>query len=135
MQNRADAEDCYQNIFLKLYKNNPTFNDEEHVRAWLITVTTNECRNMQKSFWRRHMVSIDEVILAVEDEYKREVVKEVISLPERYRDIIYLHYYEGYKVSELSRMLKQKENTIKSRLLRGRELLKARLLEGGYDCE
>jgi len=135
MRNRQDAEDCCQNVFLKAYRTNPVFNDEAHARAWFIIVTRNECRNMLNSYWRKNTVNIEDVTLTVKDEYQRGIVREVLSLPEKYRDIIYLHYYEGYKIAELTEMLGLKANTIKSRLLRGRELLRAKLEERGYGYE
>lgn len=135
MRNKADAEDAFQNVFLKLCKINPSFNDEEHIKAWLITVTSNECKNLLKSFWRRNIVFIDEVVLPVKDMDKKEVSTAVLKLPVKYRNVMYLHYFEGYKVSELVKILNEKEATIKTRLKRGRELMKNEMLKGGYEYE
>jgi RNA polymerase sigma factor (sigma-70 family) len=131
MRNKVDAEDAFQNVFLKLQRQAPIFNDEYHVKAWLLTVTTNECKNQLKSFWRKHVTTADEVISQVNNEDNKEVVKIVMQLPTKYRDVLYLHYFEGYKVNELVKLLKLNESTIKTRLKRARELLKKELVEGG----
>ena len=135
MRNKADAEDAFQNVFLKLVKTKPNFNSEEHIKAWLITVASNECKNQLKAFWRRNKVSIDEVTIPVKNEDKKEIVKTVLNLPLKYRDVLYLYYFEGYKVNELSKMLDVNESTIKTHLKRGRDALKNMLVKGGYDYE
>jgi RNA polymerase sigma factor (sigma-70 family) len=135
VRNKADAEDAFQNVFLKLCKIKPSFNDEEHIKAWLITVTTNECKNLLKSFWRKNVVCIDEVISPVIDEGKKGVPTALLKLPVKYRNVLYLHYFEGYKVSELAKILNEKEATIKTRLKRGRGLMKNEMLKGGCEYE
>ena len=133
MKNNTDAEDVFQNVFLKLYELQPTFNDADHIRAWLITVARNECKNQLRSFWRRNVTCIDEVLLPEKTAKNSEIIGSVLRLPLRYRDILYLFYFEDYKISELSAMLKMKESTVKTRLKRGRNLLKDELLKEGYD--
>lgn len=135
MNNKTDAEDVFQNVFLKLCKSQPSFNDEEHKKAWLITVARNECKNQLLSFWRRNVTCIDEIVLPIIESDDKEVVKAVLSLPLKYRDILYFFYFEYYKINELSKLFKMKEPTIKTRLKRGRERLKSILLEGGYNYE
>jgi RNA polymerase sigma factor (sigma-70 family) len=135
MRNKADAEDVFQNVFIKLYQQWPTFNGEAHVKAWLITVTTNECKNQLKSFWRKNVIAIAQVVSPIEHDNNKEVVKVVMQLPTKYRDVLYLHYFEGYKANELVTILESNESTIKTRLKRGRELLKKVLVEGGYQYE
>lgn len=135
MRNIADAEDAFQNIFIKLNLKWPNFNGEDHIKAWLITVTTNECKNQLRSFWRKHVVTIDEIVSPIEKDNNKEVVKAVMQLPTKYRDVLYLHYFEGYKVNELAMILKSNESTIKTRLKRARELLKKELVEGGFQYE
>lgn len=135
MRNKADAEDAFQNVFMKLNQQWPKFNSEGHIKAWLIRVTINECKNQLKSFWRKHVITIDEVICPIENDNNKEVVKVVMQLPTKYRDVLYLHYFEGYKVNELVTILKSNESTIKTRLKRARELLKKELVEGGSQYE
>ena len=67
LKNTADAEDAFQNIFIKLFEKSPSFNDEEHLKAWLIKCTTNHCKNMLGTYWNRYRVSIDDVLLPIED--------------------------------------------------------------------
>jgi RNA polymerase sigma factor (sigma-70 family) len=135
MKNKADAEDVFQNVFLKLCEAKPHFNDEGHIKAWLITVARNECKNQLHSFWRRKVTCIDEIVLPVKNTEDKEVVKAVVNLPLKYRDIVYLFYFENYKINELSKLLNLKEPTVKTRLKRGRELLKDILLSGGFRYE
>lgn len=135
MKNKADAEDIFQNVFLRLCETRPQFNDDAHVKAWLITVARNECKNQLRSFWRRKVTCVNEIVLPVKDPRDKEVVKAVLSLPLKYRDVLYLFYFEGYKINELSELLHLKQPTIKTRLRRGRELLRGMLSEGGLQYE
>jgi RNA polymerase sigma-70 factor (ECF subfamily) len=108
----------------------PQFNDDGHIKAWLITVARNLCKNQLKSFWHRKVTCVEEIILPVKSSGDGEVVKAVLNLPLKYRDVIYLFYFEGYKISELAVILKTNESTVKTRLKRGRELLKTVITEG-----
>ncbi len=134
LSNRSDAEDVVQEIFLKLFRANPAFNDEEHIKAWLITVTSNYCKDIMKSIWHKRVTLVDEIPLPINDTKKREVIKQVMNLPLKYRNVIYLYYYEGYSSYEIANFLSEKDATIRTRLKRGREILKSRLA-GGFDDE
>ncbi|MBQ3139540.1 MAG: sigma-70 family RNA polymerase sigma factor [Ruminococcus sp.] len=128
--NRHDAEDCYQNIFLKLFKNKEMLKEEpEYLKSWLIRVAINECKNRFR-FLSRHktepLTFADDCSIEMED---RTILDTVMTLPEKYREVIYLFYYAGYSVLELATILDSKENTIKSRLKRGREMLKELLTD------
>ncbi|MBQ8195768.1 MAG: sigma-70 family RNA polymerase sigma factor [Oscillospiraceae bacterium] len=128
--NRQDAEDCYQNVFLKLYKNRRLLeNDGEHLKAWLIRVAINECKNHYRFRSRHQTESLESVTSFYEDEHDRSLISRVMELPPLYREVIYLHYYTGYSVKELSCLLKVTQNTVKSRLKRGRDMLKELLSE------
>lgn len=131
MRNYHDAEDCYQNVFLKLYSSDVLDESAEHIKAWLITVAINECRDTGRRFWRRNVVCSEEIFSAIENPKQNGLIREVFELPEIYRDVIYLHYYEGYSAEELSQILSRSVNTIKSQLHRGRKLLKQEM-EGIY---
>lgn len=113
----------------------PLFFDEEHEKAWLIRVAINACKDHLKSFFRRNTIPLEhlEEIAATTPEDHRDVLEAVLSLPVRYKDPIYLHYYEGYTASEIGRILGKKENTVYSLLSRGRKLLKEKL--GGDGIE
>ncbi|MDO4944585.1 MAG: RNA polymerase sigma factor [Ruminococcus sp.] len=122
--NYADAEDCYQNVFFKLFKAldkgkipNP--------KAWIIKVTLNECRSVLRYRLRKNTVDLNEVTAAAEDSREHEMLDLVFRLPSKYRDVIYLHYYEELSVEEISEATKTNVNTVKSQLKRGREKLRA----------
>lgn len=129
LKNHADTEDVFQNVFLKYMLHDDLFHDEEHEKAWLLRVSINACKDYLKSFFRRRTVpleSLEEIGEEVHDDH-REVLEAVLSLPQRYKDAIYLHYYEGYTASEIGKILGKKENTVYSLLSRGRELLRKEL--------
>lgn len=125
LQNFADAEDCYQNVFLKLYYKSPEFENDEHIKAWLIKVAIHECTSyMRKN--RRH-IPLDslENEAFVNDNDSSDISWALMKTPSKYRDVLYLHYCEQYKVREIAEILDTKENTVKSLLKRGREILKS----------
>ncbi len=129
LKNQADTEDVFQNVFLKYMLYDKPFNDEEHEKAWLLRVTINSCKDFLKSFFRGNTIPL-EMIKEMEAEvpqYHREVLEAVLSLPDKYKDAVYLHYYEGYSAAEIGRILGKKENTVYSLLSRGRRILKEKL--------
>lgn len=129
LKNQADTEDVFQNVFLKYMLHEEVFYDEEHEKAWLLRVAINECKDFLKSFFRRNMVplqAVAELETEMPDDH-REVLEAVLSLPGQYKDVIYLHYYEGYTASEIGAILGKKENTVYSLLSRGRGILKKEL--------
>lgn len=130
-KNKNDAEDAVQNTFVKLLKTDTEFNDDEHIRKWLIRVAINECKNMWKSFWRRNVTSFEE--LEKEPEYiesdKTELFSEVMKLPQKYRVVLHLYYYEGYCVKEIARLVGISESNVQTRLMRARNKLKLQLEE------
>ena len=126
-----DAEDIVQNVFLKVYKKSPMFKDEEHAKKWLIRVTVNECNNLWESFWNRNTTGINDIKLSDKptfstDEYE-ELYNEVMNLSEKYRIVIYLYYYEGYSINEISHLIGKNVNTVKTNLSRAKSQLKDRL--------
>ena len=129
LKNRADTEDVFQNVFLKYMLQEEPFQSEEHEKAWLTRVAINACRDYLKSFFRRKMVPLEAVSELGEqaDDGCREVLEAVLSLPKRYKDAIYLHYFEGYTAAEIGQIIGKKENTVYSLLSRGRELLRREL--------
>lgn len=125
LNDKDQAEDCWQEVFLSLYTA-PSILEKpmQEIRKWLITVTLNACRNLNKRlFYRRHE-DISTLDIPVFDTHTSDVIDALRHLSKNHSQVIYLHYYEGYSVRELAAVLKRNENTIKSQLKRGRELLK-----------
>lgn len=124
LKNPTDADDCFQNTFLRLYKKSPFFNDEEHLKAWLIRVAINECNRFLKK--NRPFIPVDKI--EVEKTYfphdEVDMSWALLKLDHKYRDVIYLYYCEDYKVDEIANILKKSPNTVKTLLKRGREKVK-----------
>jgi RNA polymerase sigma-70 factor (ECF subfamily) len=127
LKKNADIEDIFQKVFLKLIQKKPSFRNDDHEHAWFIKVTVNTCKDFLKSYWNKHMVSINEVDFATEDIELSEVFEAVFCLEHKYKIVIYMYYYEGYSTSEISKILKVNEATIRTRLKRAREKLKTKL--------
>ena len=130
LQNWADAEDCFQNTFIKLYQKSPDFKDENHLKAWLLRVAINECKNLLRDS-RRHL-SLDAALQlpAPSAEDDADLSWALMKLDPDYREVIYLHYVEQMKVREIADVLGKNPNTVKTLLHRGREKLKA-IYSGG----
>lgn len=135
LKNHADAEDIFQNVFLKYVTYSKDFESEEHEKAWIIRVTVNACKDLKKSFFRSRVVSIEEIknFQASQQENYSEVLEAVLSLPEKYKNPIYLYYYEQYSAVEIGKILDKNVNTIYTLLSRGKNILKDKL--GGDDFE
>lgn len=135
LKNYADTEDIFQNVFLKYALSSVAFETEEHEKAWLIRVTINACKDLLKSFFHSRVVSLDELIEVPMEmqEDQREVLEAVLSLPQKYREVIYLHYFEDYTAPEISRILGKKVNTIYTLLTRSRQMLREKLGGDGYE--
>ena len=127
LRNTADAEDAVQETYIKYMLSSPPFNDDEHEKAWLITVAANKCRDMLR-FRKRHAADSDDILRdrAAETE-SRGVLEALLEVPEKYRIVLTLHYIEGYKVDEIAKMLGKTPSAVKMRLAKGRELLKEKL--------
>lgn len=126
----ADAEDVAQTVFLKIWEKNPKFRDADHETAWLLTTTRNQCRDLQKSAYRKKRASLEdapEKAVSFASNADNEIWQALQSLPEKYRVVLYLYYYEGYPVKELSVLLGRRESTLQTRLATGRKLLKKSL--------
>ncbi len=127
---KCDAEDIYQNVFIKLFKENKEFEDSEYEKRWLIRVTINECKMLfRRAFFKREVELDENICEPVSNEYETSVYSYVKQLPQKYRIVIYLHYYEGYKIEEISTILNKNEGTIKSQLSRARVMLKELMKE------
>ncbi len=126
LKNVNDSEDMVQNTFLKYLKYNILFKNLEHEKAWFIVVATNNCKNHFKSYWNKYIDCKDYLDVKCSDE-DFNLINTLISLPLKYKQVIYMHYYEGYKTREISELLKIKESTIRTHLSKGREILKIKL--------
>lgn len=129
LKNPADTEDIFQNVFLKYVLSPVVFESPEHEKAWLIRVTINACRDLVKSFFRSRTVPLEELLdqPAPLSEEHREVLEAVLALPRKYRDAVYLHYYEGYTAAEIGKLLGKNTNTVYTLLTRAREQLRKTL--------
>lgn len=135
LKNYHDAEEIFQDVFLKYLLHEGKFEDENHERAWFIRVAINACKDSLKSFFRKKVTSMDELFVepAVMDADNLEVLEAVLKLPEKYKLVIYLFYYESYTALEIAQILNKKENTIYTWLSRARTQLKELL--GGEPFE
>ncbi len=129
LKNYADTEDIFQTVFLKYVLSSVSFESQEHEKAWFIRVTINACKDLLKSFFRNRTVSLDEIIeqpseMSTDD---KEVLEAVLSLPQKYKDVVYLHYYEDYTAPQISRILGKNVNTIYTLLTRSKQLLREKL--------
>mgnify|MGYP006382461629 FL=1 len=128
----CDAEDIAQDVFVSLIEKNKTFENSEHEKAWLIRVTVNKSKNFVKSSWVKKTVPIDEAMTKTTEEKSDDILEEVLKMPEKYRTVIHLCYYEGYQINEIAEILGKSTGTIGTWLSRGRKILKERL-EGGFE--
>ncbi len=134
LKNYADTEDIFQTVFLKYVLSSIVFENVEHEKAWFIRVTVNACKDLMKSFFRSRTVSLEECLpqtVELKPEHS-EILEAVLSLPEKYRDVVYLHYYEEYTAAEIGKMLGRNVNTVYTLLKRSREKLKEQLGGDGF---
>ncbi len=125
----ADAEDAAQTVFAKLIDKPRTFADEGHERAWLIVCASNYCKDVLKSAQRKRVVPMpayEQAAWSSVDEID-DTIDAVLRLPSKYKDCVYLHYYEGYKTAEIATMLNVPASTVRNRLRDARALLKQAL--------
>ena len=129
--NAADAEDAAQEALLRYHISEKQFESEQHIRAWLLRVAINCAKNVSRSFFRRNTVPLEDYMDSLEFDSgeSRQIFREVMKLPEKYRLVIHLYYYEDYTVAEIGRILGLTESNVKVRLSRGRKLLKEALQE------
>lgn len=128
MQNKADAEDIVQDTFLRLLQQvqkGVTFKEEEHLKAWLLTVATNRGKSILTMAWNKRTEGIDSAMEVAAPEQKTDYAYEyVMRLPEKYRVAITLFYYEQLSTEQIAEIMKTKTATVRSYLHRGREKLK-----------
>lgn len=133
LKNYSDTEDIFQTVFLKYVLHAPDFEGSDHEKAWIIRATINACKDLLKSFFRSRTLPLDSVIEKAEepDSDHSDVLEAVLSLPRKYKDVVYLYYYEEYSAAEISSILHKNVNTVYTLLNRGRQALKTKLEEVG----
>ena len=135
LKNEADAQDAVQETFLKYIQKAPQFENGQHEKAWLIRVTINTAKDMQKSSERKNLPICEDILYNQIDESQNTdngVLECVFNLEEKYRIIIHLYYYEEYSLKEIASILQLPLATVGTRLSRGRKNLKT-MLKGEFD--
>lgn len=135
VKNKYDAEDIYQEVFIRYISKRPMFQSENHEKAWFLRVTINLCKNLWKTAWRQKVISLgedlEESMEATDTLEKVEesgIIELLKSLPQKYRVVIHLFYYEELSIDEIAGVLQMKPATVRTHLTRAREKLK-RLLD------
>lgn len=128
-KNKYDAEDVVQETFIRLLKYRKSFESDEHVRNWLIRVAINECNNIWNTSWRKRVTLTDEQKeeLFFDNNEQSELYELVMQLTPKYRQVIYLYYYEEFSVKEVADILKISETAVQTRLQRARQRLREQL--------
>lgn len=134
LRSKDDAEDVAQNVFLKLLREKKDFDNEDHVKRWLIRVTVNECKSMTRSkWWKQESFEDYAAALYFDAPGHSDLFYAVMDLPKKYRLPIYLYHYEGYSTDEIAGILNIPKGTVCIQLKRGREQLKKSLTEVDND--
>ena len=125
LKNQSDTEDATADVFVKLMLKSVSFETSDHEKAWLIRTTINACKDILKHWWHRRSDIDDYEDLQVDDPFHiDETLKAVMELPTRYKDVIYLYYYEGYTTEEVAALLRKPNSTIRNHLSEARKLLR-----------
>lgn len=134
-KNAEDAQDVVQDTFVQYYTTKKEFKSEQHIRAWLLRVAINKAKNINRTFWRQNKVSLEEYMekLTFESPESQNLFETVMKLPDKYRIVIHLFYYEDFSIREIAQILAISESNVKVRLTRGRSLLKEALKEEWED--
>lgn len=129
---KQDADDVYQEVFLRYLKKRPRFESEEHRKAWMLRVTINCTNSFLSSHWRKNQTELPED-LPFTDKRQQDLHMELQRLPVKYRDVIHLFYYEELSVEEIGRALRRKPSTVRTQLTRAREMLRRFMKEEDYE--
>jgi RNA polymerase sigma-70 factor (ECF subfamily) len=133
LKNAADTEDATADTFVKLMRSAPAFENEEHEKAWLIRASINVCKDSLKHWWRRRedLADYSETLKAEEPFETDDVTDAVTGLPDKYKSVVYLYYFEGYTSVQIAELLHKPQSTIRNYLHEARMLLRERL--GNFD--
>lgn len=132
MRSAADADDIYQEVFLRYFQKRPRFDSEEHRRAWLLRVTLNRVRTVFRSAWFRHTVPLDERVVFEEPE-ERKLDEALLQLSCKDRELLHLFYYEELSAREIGNLLRRKESTVRTQITRARRHLAGILKGDAFD--
>lgn len=130
--NKDDTEDIVQEVFIKYFISNKTFNDDNHEKAWILTVTANLSKNVLRSKSRQNL-ELDDTIKIVDHKFDKAITNHLdleeamIRLTANQRLVIYLFYYEQIPIKNIAKIMKSNENTVKSHLLRAKSKMKTYL--------
>lgn len=129
--NAADAEDAVQNVFLRYLRHPKQFDSEEHEKAYFIRAVRNESVNVLCSPWHSRRTDFDDLPeRGAEDPYPDDTVRRALrAIPVKYREVLYLFYYEEYTTRQIAALLGQNESTVRTRLQTARRKLKPILRE------
>lgn len=127
MKNKHDSEDILQETFIKFMNQEKNFESDEHIKAWLIRTCSNLCKNQLKHWWRKRADIDDYLHLEDTNSHSNDILKEVLNLPVKYKNVIYLYYYEGYNSIEIAKILNKPNSTIRNHLSEARKILKSKL--------
>ena len=129
LKNVADAEDAVQIVFIRFIEKKIKFTDRSHEDGWFITATKNYCKDVLKTFWKRKIELGELPEMATEFENDRGLLEKILKLSVKYREVLYLYYYEEYSVREISKILNRKESTIQTQLSEARKKLKKYIIK------
>ena len=121
-RSKTDAEDIYQDVFLRYFRKRPEFDSEEHRKAWLLRVTLNQTRSLFRSAWFRHTVPLEDQVAFVRPE-EQKLDEALAQMKSGERKLLHLFYYENLSVREIGRLLNRKESTVRTQLTRARRRL------------
>ena len=134
-RNRDDSIDIMQNAYVVLLESNKKFESNEHIKYFLIRVTVNESLDLLKSASKKRVIKNNDVVVNFPETKKEELpydLSEIVNtLPEKYKTILILHYYDDMKIKDISNVLKISESAVKKRLERARNLIKE-IIERNY---
>ena len=135
LRNIHDCEDAVSAVFEKFINKKPIFETEKNEKAWLVVTACNQCKSMLRYSLRHPKIDISTVQEAEywDNNENREMLELVMKLPEKYRIVLYLYFYIGYSLAEISKLTNVNESTVRSRLFYGKNKLKK--LMGGNDYE
>ena len=129
MKNSYDSEDAAQEAFIRLARCSRSFQNERELKSWMLVTVSNVCKDMLRRRQRQDLNLDDYPELSAPMDEKQELLRAILDLPDKYKSVIYLYYFEGYAVKEIAKVTRQTEGTVKSWLFRARKLLKRSLKE------
>lgn len=130
LKNVTDTDDIVSDVFVKLIKTNPIFEDEEHEKRWLLRTAINQCKDFFKHWWRKN-ANIDDYEHLGSPFKTDDLLQDVLKLPTKYKDVIYLHYYEGYSTREIAEILQKPPSSVRVYMHEARKLLQGVLENEG----